>query len=216
MLARFPRLSKLAVKVLEITGAAGASTFAAVLLGNSHEPPRPPAPPVVQLSPADAQMIRTVREESVALAEQLRSASDARSAVPAAAATVAATTAKPAKAAGVPAHKEQKAARTATETRQRTIEPPPVHSATAAPEWEPARVPPPAWEFAPVAPAAAASDARDTGDRRIAATAAATAETALPATPASVPSRLWPAAASSPPNAPRPPLSVGEYLSSSM
>jgi hypothetical protein len=216
MLARFPRLSKLAVKVLEITGAAGASTFAAVLLGNSHEPPRP-APPVVQLSPADAQMIRTVREESVALAEQLRSASDARSAAPAAAATVSGTTAKPAKAAaGVPAHKEQKATHAATETRQRTAEAPPVHSATAAPEWEPARVPPPAWEFAPVAPAAAATDARDTGDRRIAATVAAPAETTLPATPASVPSRLWPAAASSPPNAPRPPLGVGEYLSSSM
>jgi hypothetical protein len=214
MLARFPRLSKLAVKVLEITGAASASAFAAVLLGNSREPPRPPAPPVVQLSPADAQMIRTVREESVALAEQLRSASDTRA--PAAPATVAATTAKPAKAAaGVPAHKEQKTARVAAESKQRTAEPP-VHSATAAPEWEPARVPPPAWEFAPVPPAAAATDARDTGDRRIAATAAATAETTLPATPASVPSRLWPAAASSPPNAPRPPLGVGEYLSSSM
>ena len=99
MLARFPRLSKLAIKILEITGAACASTFAAVLLGNSREPPRPPAPPVVQLSPADAQMIRTVREESVALAEQLRSASDTRSTAPAAAATVAGTTAKPAKAA---------------------------------------------------------------------------------------------------------------------
>ena len=133
MLARFPRLSKLAIKILEITGAACASTFAAVLLGNSREPPRPPAPPVVQLAPADAQMIRTVREESVALAEQLRSASDTRSTAPAAAAT-----------------------------------------------------------------------------------AAAPAETGLPATPASVPSRLWPAAASSPPNAPRPPLGVGEYLSSSM
>ena len=214
MLARFPRLSKVAVKVLEITGAACASTFAAVLLGNSREPPRPPAPPVVQLSPADAQMIRTVREESVALAEQLRSASDTRSTAPAVAATVASTTAKPAKAAaGVPAHKEQKAARTATETRQRTAEAPPVRSALAAPEWEPARVPPPAWEFAPVAPAAAGADARGTEERRI---AAAPAETALPATPASVPSRLWPAAASSPPNAPRPPLGVGEYLSSSM
>ena len=214
MLARFPRLSKLAIKILEITGAACASTFAAVLLGNSREPPRPPAPPVVQLAPADAQMIRTVREESVALAEQLRTASDTRSTAPAAAATVAGTTAKPAKAAaGVPAHKEQKAARTATETKPRTAEPLPVHNATAAPEWEPARVPPPAWELAPVPPAAAAGDARD---GRFAATAAAPAETGLPATPASVPSRLWPAAASSPPNAPRPPLGVGQYLSSSM
>src|SRR6516165_8733635 len=214
MLARFPRLSKLAIKILEITGAACASTFAAVLLGNSREPPRPPAPPVVQLAPADAQMIRTVREESVALAEQLRSASDTRSTAPAAAATVAGTTAKPAKAAaGAPAHKEQNPARTATETKPRTAEPPPVHNATAAPEWEPARVPPPAWELAPVPPAAAAGDARD---GRFAATAAAPAETGLPATPASVPSRLWPAAASSPPNAPRPPLGVGEYLSSSM
>ena len=214
MLARFPRLSKLAIKILEITGAACASTFAAVLLGNSREPPRPPAPPVVQLAPADAQMIRTVREESVALAEQLRSASDTRSTAPAAAATLAGTTAKPAKAAAsVPAHKEQKAARMASESKQRPAEPPPVHSETAAPEWEPARVPPPAWELAPVPPAAAAGDARD---GRLAATAAAPAETGLPATPASVPSRLWPAAASSPPNAPRPPLGVGQYLSSSM
>ena len=212
MLARFPRLSKLAIKILEITGAACASTFAAVLLGNSREPPRPPAPPVVQLAPADAQMIRTVREESVALAEQLRSASDTRSTAPAA--TLAGTTAKPAKAAAsVPAHKEQKAARMASESKQRPAEPPPVHSETAAPEWEPARVPPPAWELAPVPPAAAAGDARD---GRLAATAAAPAETGLPATPASVPSRLWPAAASSPPNVPRPPLGVGEYLSSSM
>jgi hypothetical protein len=214
MLARFPRLSRLATKVLEVAGAACASTFAAVMLGNSREPPRPPAPAVVQLAPADEQMIRHVREESVALAEQLRSASDARNAVPAtpAAATPAAT-AKPAKAAAsAPARKEQKASRTPTgEAKQRTAEPLPVQSATAAPEWEPARVPPPAWEAARVAPAA--GDARD---GRITATAAAPADAGLPATPTAVPSRLWPAAASSLRDAPRPPLGVGEFLSSSM
>jgi DNA polymerase III subunit gamma/tau len=214
MLARFPRLSRLATKVLEIAGAACASTFAAVMLGNSREPPRPPAPAVVQLAPADEQMIRHVREESVALAEQLRSASDARNAVPAtpAAATPAAT-AKPAKAAAsAPARKEQKASRTPTgEAKQRTAESLPVQSATAAPEWEPARVPPPAWEAARVAPAA--GDARD---GRITATAAAPADAGLPATPTAVPSRLWPAAASSLRDAPRPPLGVGEFLSSSM
>jgi hypothetical protein len=214
MLARFPRLSRLATKVLEVAGAACASTFAAVMLGNSREPPRPPAPAVVQLAPADEQMIRHVREESVALAEQLRSASDARNAVPAtpAAATPAAT-AKPAKAAAsAPARKEQKASRTPTgEAKQRTAESLPVQSATAAPEWEPARVPPPAWEAARVAPAA--GDARD---GRITATAAAPADAGLPATPTAVPSRLWPAAASSLRDAPRPPLGVGEFLSSSM
>jgi hypothetical protein len=214
MLARFPRLSRLAIKVLEISGAACASTFAAVMLGNSREPPRPPAPAVVQLAPADEQMIRHVREESVALAEQLRSASDARNAVPATpAATPSAATAKPAKAAAsAPARKEQKASRTPTgEAKQRTAEPLPVQSATAAPEWEPARVPPPAWEAARMAPAA--GDARD---GRITATAAAPADAGLPATPTAVPSRLWPAAASSLRDAPRPPLGVGEFLSSSM
>ena len=215
MLARFPRLSRLATKILEIAGAACASTFAAVMLGNSHEPPRPPAPAVVQLAPADEQMIRHVHEESVALAEQLRGVSDARNAVPAtpAAATPAAA-AKPAKAAAsAPVRKEQKASRTGTsETKQPSGEPLPVHSATAAPEWEPARVPPPAWEPARVPPAAA-GDARE---GRITATAAASAEAGLPATPTAVPSRLWPAAASSLRDAPRPPLSVGEFLSSSM
>jgi hypothetical protein len=224
MLARFPRLSRLAIKVLEISGAACASTFAAVMLGNSREPPRPPAPAVVQLAPADEQMIRHVREESVALAEQLRSASDARNAVPAtpAAATPAAT-AKPAKAAAsAPARKEQKASRTPTgDAKQRTGEPLPVQSATAAPEWEPARVPSPAWEAARVPPPAweaarVAPEAGDARDGRITATAAAPADAGLPATPTAVPSRLWPAAASSLRDAPRPPLGVGEFLSSSM
>jgi hypothetical protein len=213
MLARFPRLSRLATKVLEIAGAACASTFVAVMLGNSREPPRPPAPAVVQLAPADEQMIRHVREESVALVEQLRSASDARNAVPATPAAAPPATAKPAKAAAsAPARKEQKASRTPTaEAKQRAGEPLPVQSATAAAEWEPARVPPPAWEAARVAPAT--GDARD---GRITATAAAAADAGLPATPTAVPSRLWPAAASSLRDAPRPPLAVGEFLSSSM
>jgi len=87
MPARFPRLRKLVTKALEIAGAACASALTAVVLGNMREPPREPATPaVVRLAPADEQMIRYVRDESLALVEQLRGASDARSpAAPAAA-----------------------------------------------------------------------------------------------------------------------------------
>jgi hypothetical protein len=231
MLARFPRLARFATKTLEIAGAAGASAFAALLLGSSREPPRPPAPAVVQLAPADAQMIRYVREEGVALVEQLRSASEARNAAPAVAAAPAANPVKAASPA--PVRKEQKASRPSTVEAKQRIDSPPAHGAAGTSDWEPARepplaweparVPPPAWEPARVPPpawaptTAATPTAAVSGDvTRTTAASAAPAEAGLPATPTAVPSRLWPAAASSLRNAPRPPLGVGEFLSSSM
>jgi hypothetical protein len=237
MLARFPRLARFATKTLEITAAAGASAFAALLLGNSREPPRPPATAVVQLAPADAQMIRYVREEGVALVEQLRSASEAHNAAPAAATAPAV---KPVKAASpAPARKEQKASRPPTVEAKQRVDSPLAHSAAGTSDWEPAREPSPAWEparvppparepervpppaWAPTAAAApttaAAPASAASGDvTRTTAAAAAPAEASLPATPTAVPSRLWPAAASSLRDAPRPPLGVGEFLSSSM
>jgi hypothetical protein len=218
MLARFPRLARFAIKTLEIAGAAGASAFAALLLGNSREPPRPPAPAVVQLAPADAQMIRYVREEGVALVEQLRSASEAHNAAP----TTAAPAANPVKAASpVPVRKEQKASRPPTGEAKQRIDAP--HSAARTSDWEPAREPPPAWEPARVPPPAWAPTAAATptsaapGDvARTTAAAAIPAEAGLPAAPTAVPSRLWPAAASSLRDAPRPPLAVGEFVSNSM
>ena len=226
MLARFPRLARFVTKTLEIAGAAGASAFAALLLGNSREPPRPPAPAVVQLAPADAQMIRYVREEGVALVEQLRSASDAHNAAPAAAAVPAAaasapaaTAVKPVKAASAaPARKEQKASHPSTGEAKQHIDTPPAHTAAVASEWEPAREQPPAWEPARVPPPAWAPSPGATPASPAPADVprAAAAEASLPATPTAVPSRLWPAAASSLRDAPRPPLGVGEFLSSSM
>ena len=80
MLGRFPHLSKVMIKILEIGGAGCASAIAASLLGSAHEPAHPPAvmpPAVVQLAPADEQMIKRVRDESAALVEKLRTATDA-------------------------------------------------------------------------------------------------------------------------------------------
>src|SRR5438093_1755535 len=132
MLTRFPRISRVATKLLEISGAACASALAAVLLGNMREPAQPAvAPAVVRLAPADEQMIRYVREEGAALVEQLRSASDALSAsVPAAA--PASAPPKPAKAAAsAPPRREQKAnVAPAIEPKQRPTDPIPTQSMT--------------------------------------------------------------------------------------
>jgi len=76
MVAQFPHLSKLGTKLLEIAGAACISACVALLLGNLREPPHPPLPPIVRLATANEQLIRYVREESVALVEQLRAASE--------------------------------------------------------------------------------------------------------------------------------------------
>jgi len=200
MLARFPRLSKVATKILEIAGAACASALAAVLIGNSREAARPSAPPaVVRLAPADEQMIRYVREEGAALVEQLRSASDALASAPAAA--PASAPPKPAKAAAsaLPRREQKANPAPAIEPKQRLAEPMPIQSMTVAPE--PTRGPPPSpavSERMPPPPSAAG-------------------ETGWPSTQTQVPLRLWPtAAASSLRDAPRPPRGVGEFLSSSM
>jgi hypothetical protein len=84
MVAQFPHLTRLAGKLLEITGAACASACVAMLLGNLREPPHPPVAAVVRLAPADLQMIRYVGEGSSALVKQLRDESAARNAVAAA------------------------------------------------------------------------------------------------------------------------------------
>jgi hypothetical protein len=78
MVAQFPHLSKLGTKLLEIAAAACVSACVALLLGNLREAPSPPLPPIVRLAPADEQLIRDVREESVALVQQFRAASELR------------------------------------------------------------------------------------------------------------------------------------------
>ena len=106
MLGRFPHLSKVMIKILEIGGAGCASAVASSLLGSAHEPAHPPAvmpPAVVRLAPADEQMIKRVRDESAALVEKLRTATDAHSAAPASA-----TAASPAPAATVASPKPAK------------------------------------------------------------------------------------------------------------
>ena len=74
MVAHFPHLTRLAGKLVEIAGAACASACAAVLLGNLREPPYPPAPPIVQLAPADEQIIHYVRADGMARLDELHSA----------------------------------------------------------------------------------------------------------------------------------------------
>jgi hypothetical protein len=136
---RFPTLRRFLIKMIEVAGAGCASAIAAFLLGNSHEaerPPMPVPPAVVHLAPADEQMIRFVRDESAALAEQLRN-TDARSSTAGTASATAPSTApaaqKPAKSASnTPARREQKTTRpAAAEAKQRPVEPPPVAAAAA-------------------------------------------------------------------------------------
>jgi hypothetical protein len=220
---RFPTLRKLLIKMIEVAGAGCASAIAAFLLGNSHEAERPPMPvtsppAVVHLAPADEQMIRHVRDENAALAEQLRNSSDTRSAaagaIPVAPASAPAIQQKPAKAASnTPARREQKPTRTAAAEAkpqraaesQRTAEPAPAQTASAATVTTPYGT-----DRAPGANARAL----ESSDVRV--TAAPAVPTESSQVPAQVPSRLWPAAVSSVRDAPRPPLGVGEYLSSSM
>src|SRR5271165_4806677 len=147
MLGRFPHLSKVMIKILEIGGAGCASAVAASLLGSAHEPAHPPAvmpPAVVQLAPADEQMIKRVRDESAALVEKLRTATDAHSAAPASATAAspapAATVAspKPAKTvSGAAPRREQKPVRAQAEAKpeakQRTPEPLPTQAMISLP-----------------------------------------------------------------------------------
>ena len=211
---RFPTLRRCLTKTIEIAGAGCASAVAAFLLGNSHEAERPPVPvppAVVHLAPADEQMIRHVRDESAALAEQLRNTADVRSStagtVPATAPAPAPAAQKPAKSASnapanQPARREQKTTRTTTvEAKPRPADPPPVAAAVA----------PYGTDHSPWANARPA----ESKEIRVSAPAVAAPTESSPA-PAQVPSRLWPAAASSVRDAPRPPIGVGEFTSSSM
>ena len=211
MLGRFPHLSKVMIKILEIGGAGCASAIAASLLGSAHEPAHPPAampPAVVQLAPADEQMIKRVRDESAALVEKLRTATDAHSAAPASATAAspapAATVAspKPAKTvSGAAPRREQKPVRAQAEAKpeakQRTPEPLPTQATISLPSQR--------------VGGAAANDARDERPTNVAA-----GPNEWPSTQTQVPSRLWSGASTSLRDAPRPPVAVGEFVSSSM
>src|SRR5215475_5805265 len=73
--ARFPWLTKVVIRVLEIAGAGLTSALVAYLLGRTDAPAPPPppqVPAVVHLAPADEEMIRSVRNDQAALLDQLR------------------------------------------------------------------------------------------------------------------------------------------------
>jgi hypothetical protein len=212
MLGRFPHLSKVMIKILEIGGAGCASAIAASLLGSAHEPAHPPAampPAVVQLAPADEQMIKRVRDESAALVEKLRTATDAHSAAPASATAASpapgaiAASPKPAKTVSAAApRREQKPVRAQAEAKpeakQRTPEPLPTQATISLPSQR--------------VGGTAANDARDERPTNVAA-----GPNEWPSTPTTqVPSRLWSGASTSLRDAPRPPVAVGEFVSSSM
>jgi hypothetical protein len=212
MLGRFPHLSKVMIKILEIGGAGCASAVAASLLGSAHEPAHPPAvmpPAVVRLAPADEQMIKRVRDESAALVEKLRTATDAHSAAPASAtaaspaSAVTAASAKPGKTvSGAAPRREQKPVRAQAEAKpeakQHTPEPLPTQAMSSLPSQRMG--------------SAAANDARDERPTNVAA-----GPNEWPSTPTTqVPSRLWSGASTSLRDAPRPPVAVGEFVSSSM
>ena len=211
MLGRFPHLSKVMIKILEIGGAGCASAVAASLLGSAQEPAHPPAvmpPAVVRLAPADEQMIKHVRDESAALVEKLRTATDPRSAAPASATAASpapaaiAASAKPAKTVSAAApRREQKPVRAQAEAKpeakQRAPEPIPTQATSSL---TPQRV-----------GSAAANDARDERPTNVAA-----GPNEWPSTQTQVPSRLWSGASTSLRDAPRPPVAVGQFVSSSM
>jgi hypothetical protein len=211
MLGRFPHLSKVMIKILEIGGAGCASAVAASLLGSAQEPAHPPAvmpPAVVRLAPADEQMIKHVRDESAALVEKLRTATDPRSAAPASATAASpapaaiAASAKPAKTVSAAApRREQKPVRAQAEAKpegkQRAPEPLPTQATSSLPSQR--------------VGSAAANDARDERPTNVAA-----GPNEWPSTQTQVPSRLWSGASTSLRDAPRPPIAVGQFVSSSM
>jgi hypothetical protein len=77
MWGRFP-LTRVVIRVLEIAGAGLTSALVAYLLGRTETPPSAPPPGVVQLAPADEEMMRSVRSDQAALLDQLRNDADAR------------------------------------------------------------------------------------------------------------------------------------------
>jgi hypothetical protein len=207
MLGRFPHLSKVMIKILEIGGAGCASAVAASLLGSAQEPAHPPAvmpPAVVRLAPADEQMIKHVRDESAALVEKLRTATDPRSAAPASATAASpapaaiAASAKPAKTVSAAApRREQKPVRAQAEAKPGAPEPLPTQATSSLPSQR--------------VGSAAANDARDERPTNVAA-----GPNEWPSTQTQVPSRLWSGASTSLRDAPRPPVAVGQFVSSSM
>ena len=83
MLSRLPSFSRMGIKALEIAGAGLTSAVVAYLIGRMGAPAAPTAPPppaVVQLAPADEEMMRSVRTDQAALLDQLRNDSQARKA----------------------------------------------------------------------------------------------------------------------------------------
>jgi hypothetical protein len=162
----------------------------------------------VQLAPADKQMIKRVRDESAALVEKLRTATDAHSAAPASATAASlapaatAASAKPTKTVSAAApRREQKPVRAQAEAKpeakQRAPEPLPTQATISLTSQR--------------VSSAAANDARD---ERLTNVAAGPNE--WPSTQTQVPSRLWSGASTSLRDAPRPPVAVGEFVSSSM
>src|SRR5438445_3408713 len=81
MLSGLPSLSRIVIKALEIAGAGLTSALVAYLIGRIGVPavPTTPTPPaVVQLAPADEEMMRSVRSDQAALLDQLRNDSQTR------------------------------------------------------------------------------------------------------------------------------------------
>jgi hypothetical protein len=206
MLGRFPHLSKFAIKLIEIAGAGCASAVVAFMLDSSRHTPVVPAvtrPAVVRLAPADAQMIETVRSESVALAEHLRSELEARSVNP-----TPLPAAKPAKpAANAAPKREQKAVRTqAVEVKQRIPEAKPVQAQAAEVKPVESEVPYPA---PPTATPAVSVDRSST------VTVGKEARTAATIPPPE-PTPGWLARLGSASDIPRPPVAISPSVSSAM
>jgi hypothetical protein len=215
MLSGLPSFSRMVIKALEIAGAGLTSALVAYLIGRfgatTPAPTAPPPPAIVQLAPADEEMMRSVRSDQAALLDQLRNDSQARKTptvivVPPAQADVPAANAaaKPTKNPPPVARKEPKPERTRAADAKPRAEPvveqplqiqPPVAAADAAPRnaGQPAVTPVPA----PPAPAQSESKL------------ASAFKWLLPArdrTPENVP----------PASVPRPPKPIGELLPSEM
>jgi hypothetical protein len=221
MLNGLPSLSRMGIKALEIAGAGLTSALVAYLIGRFGAPAAPTAPPppaVVQLAPADEEMMRSVRSDQAALLDQLRSDSQTRKTQsvlvvpqPQAAAppdvSAANGAAKPAKSTPPVARKEPKPERARTADAKPRVE---------AVVEQPLQIQP---------PIAAAADptARNAGQPAV---------TAVPATTPSpqpqtesklasafkwlLPSRDHGPENVAPASVPRPPKAVGEFLPSEM
>jgi len=220
MLSGLPSLSRMVIKALEIAGAGLTSAVVAYLIGRFSAPataPAPPPPAIVQLAPADEEIMRSVRSDQAALLDQLRNDSQARKApavivVPSAQAAVpadaptATAPAKPPKSTPPVARKEPKPERAHADAKSR-VEPAPV---------QPLQIQPPI------------SAAADAARRNAGQPAVTAAPSIVPAPPAQSESKLasalrWllPSRDRTPENVPaasvpRPPKQIGEFLPSGM